>query len=76
MIWAAMLGITEEVYEQLVKINPKYYEFSVYHLNHITLTNSFVSSISTASPSAGGGGAASIGGGGGSFGGGSGGGFR
>src|SRR5699024_12680341 len=45
------------------------YTLSLHDALPISLTNSFVSSISTASPSAGVGGAASIGGGGGSFGG-------
>jgi len=76
MIWAAMLGITEEVYKQFKIVDPTYIEQSAFSYNHIVFTNVYAKEVASTSPAAGGGGAASAGGGGGSFGGGSGGGVR
>lgn len=76
MIWAAMLGITEEVYKQFKIVDPTYIEQSAFSYNHIVFTNMYAKEVASTSPAAGGGGAASVGGGGGSFGGGSGGGVR
>lgn len=76
MIWAAMLGITEEVYKQFKVVDPSYVEQTAFSYNHIVFTNLFAKEVASTSVAAGGGGAASFGGGGGSFGGGSGGGVR
>src|SRR5699024_3028410 len=76
MIWAAMLGITEEVYKQFKVVDPTYVEQTAFSYNHIVFTNIFAKEVASTAVAAGGGGAASIGGGGGSFGGGSGGGVR
>lgn len=78
MIWAAVLGITDEVYKQFQKLYPTYLDESSYSSVSISATSSFSRSISNAKSyvSSGGGGSVSGGGGGGSFGGGSGGGTR
>ena len=76
MIWAAVLGITEEVYKQFKSVDPTYVEQTAFTYNHIIFTNMFAKEVASTSAAAGGGGAASAGGGGGSFGGGSGGGVR
>src|SRR5699024_10281196 len=76
MIWAAVLGLTDEVYKQFRHLYPAYVDESAYSTVVITSAISLSRSISEAqsySSSAGGGGSSSIGGGGGSFGGGSGG---
>lgn len=79
MIWAALLGITDEVYEQFKQLYPEYEKQS--NFSDITIQTAVVysSTMNTAIHSArtgGSGGSSSIGGGGGSFGGGSGGGTR
>lgn len=87
LIWAAFLGIAEEVYDQLKIVNPniEHYDYNIG--NTIILTNTFsnsahstyVARTSGGSSSSGGGGSSFGGGGsggGGSFGGGSGGGSR
>lgn len=76
MIWAAILGITEEVYKQFKIVDPTYVERTAFSYNHIVFSNMYAKEVASTSPAAGGGGAASVGGGGGSFGGGSGGGVR
>jgi len=81
MIWAAVLGLTDEVYKQFRKLYPAYVDESTYSTVVIASTISLSRSINEAqshssSVDTGGGGSSSIGGGGGSFGGGSGGGTR
>src|SRR5699024_5308945 len=78
MIWAAMLGITEQVYKQFNALYPAYKDESIYTHSMISASHSYGRTISSASSyaSSGGGGSVSGGGGGGSFGGGSGGGTR
>lgn len=78
MIWAALLGITEVVYEQFKKIYPQYEQESSFTPAMLVSINSYSSTVNSAvnSASSGGGGSSSVGGGGGSFGGGSGGGTR
>lgn len=83
MIWAGVLGITEEVAREFEKLYPEYEVESVYRGNSIymvhVLSRDFARAVTSASNSSrrsGRGGSASIGGGGGSFGGGSGGGTR
>lgn len=79
MIWAAVLGITEEVYKQFQKLYPSYARESSFSYVSITSTTSLSRSVSSSKSivrSGGGGGSVSGGGGGGSFGGGSGGGTR
>lgn len=79
MIWAAVLGLTDEVYKQFQHLYPAYADESVYSSVVITSAISLSRSMNEAqsySSSAGGGGSSSIGGGGGSFGGGTGGGTR
>lgn len=80
MIWAGLLGLTEKVREEFIKIYPNYEQETVYTGNTIFLASSFSRNVSSArtqaTRSSGGGGSASLGGGGGSFGGGSGGGTR
>ena len=84
LVWAAFLGISKEVYEQLKIVDPQVEQHLPYSYNTILLTNSFAnsvqstqSSMNTSSSSfSGGGGSSCSGGGGGSFGGGSGGGTR
>lgn len=83
MIWAAFLGIADEVYKQFRQLYPEYERDSLYTYSVISLSTSLSSSVSSAksytdnSGSGGGGGSISGGGGGGgSFGGGSGGGTR
>lgn len=79
MIWAAVLGLTDEVYKQFQGLYPAYKQESVYGHVGISATVSLSNSLSSAqsySSSSGGGGSSSFGGGGGSFGGGSGGGTR
>ena len=86
MIWAAYMGIAEEVYEQLKIANPQFEQQMTYNPSTIIMMNHFARSIqstqtsantsSTSSSFSGGGGGSFGGGGGGSFGGGSGGGTR
>lgn len=78
MIWAAILGITEEVYKQFSSLYPAYANESIYTHSMISTSHSYGKAISSASSyvNSGGGGSTSSGGGGGSFGGGSGGGTR
>ena len=86
MIWAAYMGIAEEVYEQLKIVNPNIDYEMPYDARTIMMTNNFAHAIqstqtsantkSTTSSFGGGGGGSFGGGGGGSFGGGSGGGSR
>src|SRR5699024_6312360 len=80
MIWAAILGITEQVYKQFNAMYPAYKDESIYTHSMITASHSYGRTISDASSyinrSGGGGGSVSSGGGGSSFGGGSGGGTR
>lgn len=84
LIWAAFLGIAEEVYEQLKIAIPNLESYDYNLGNTIILTNNFsrtahnsyASRSSGGSSSSGGGGSSFGGGGGGSFGGGSGGGSR
>lgn len=80
MIWAALLGITDEVYKEFQTLYPDYARESAYSYTSISnvtsLSNSISNSRSYVSSSSGGGGSVSGGGGGGSFGGGSGGGTR
>lgn len=79
MIWAAVLGITDEVYKQFQALYPAYKDESIYSPTMITASNSYGQTISSARSyvnHGGGGGSVSGGGGGGSFGGGSGGGTR
>lgn len=80
MIWAAVLGITDEVYKQFNRLYPAYKEESIYTHTTIMASHSYGQTISNArsyvNRSGGGGGSISGGGGGGSFGGGSGGGTR
>ncbi len=86
MIWAAYMGIAEEVYDQLKIVNPNIDYEMPYNARTIIMTNSFAHAIqstqtnantsSTSSSFSGGGGGTFGGGGGGSFGGGSGGGTR
>lgn len=84
LIWASVLGISKEVYEQLKIVDPHIEEHLPYNYNTILLTSSFAqaaqstqSSANSSSSSFSGGGGSSFGGGGGSsFGGGSGGGTR
>lgn len=79
MIWAAVLGLTDEVYRQFQGLYPAYQKESAYGYVGISSTVSLSKSLSSAqsyASSSGGGGSSSGGGGGGSFGGGSGGGTR
>ena len=86
MVWAAYLGIAEEVYEQLKIVNPRIDYEMPYNAQTITMTHTFGSSIASTQSRAnsssgsggggGGGGSSGGGGGGGSSGGGSGGGTR
>ena len=80
MIWAALLGLTEKVREEFIKLYPNYEQETIYTGNSIFLAHSLSRNVSRArtqaSRSSGGGGSSSLGGGGGSFGGGSGGGTR
>lgn len=84
MVWAAYLGIAEEVYEQFKIVYPNFEEISPVDTSVVIMTNSFArSAMSTqysvnnpSNLSGGGGSSFSGGGGGGSFGGGSGGGTR
>lgn len=86
MVWAAYLGIAEEVYEQLKIANPRFEEQVTYNPHTVIMTRNFGRSVrstqssanssSTSSSFSGGGGGSFSGGGGGSSGGGSGGGTR
>lgn len=81
MVWAAFLGMAEEVYKQFEIVDPNYTNQMPYNYHIILMTNNFASqAISTQSSansaSSGFGGGSFGGGGGGSFGGGSGGGTR
>ena len=86
MVWAAYMGIAEEVYEQLKIANPQFEQQTVYNPHTVIMTRNFGRSIrstqssantsSTSSSFSGGGGGSFGGGGGGSSGGGSGGGTR
>ncbi|HZW69063.1 MAG TPA: DUF2207 domain-containing protein [Pseudogracilibacillus sp.] len=79
MIWAAVLGLTDEVYRQFQGLYPAYNQESAYGYVGISSSVSLSHSLSAAqsyTSSGGGGGSSSGGGGGGSFGGGSGGGTR
>ncbi|MDD7305473.1 MAG: DUF2207 domain-containing protein [Peptoniphilaceae bacterium] len=79
MIYAAMYGIAEEVFENLEKTYPEYTSNSIYSYRMIMWSTSYANSINTSYENfvaQGSGGATSFGGGGGSFGGGSGGGSR
>lgn len=82
MIWAAFMGIAEEVYEQLKIANPQIEYEIPYSTRTIMMTHAFSNAVQSAqvsansSSSSGGGGGSFGGGGGGSFGGGSGGGTR
>lgn len=86
MVWAAYMGIAEEVYEQLKIVNPQIDYEMPYDTRTIIMTHHFARAIastqasantsSTTSSFSGGGGGTFGGGGGGSFGGGSGGGTR
>ena len=86
MLYAALYGITEEVYEQFEMIEPRFHEESMFtpslvgrasnYSSHMSTYAKPSSSYSSSSRSSGGGGSSSSGGGGGSSGGGSGGGSR
>lgn len=80
MIWAAYMGIAEEVYEQLKIVNPQVEYEMPYSTRTIIMTGYFANTIQTtqssANASSGGGGGSFGGGGGGASGGGSGGGTR
>lgn len=86
MVWAAYMGIAEEVYEQLKIANPQFEQQTAYNPHTVIMTRNFGRSIrstqssantsSTSSSFSGGGGGSFGGGGGGSSGGGSGGGTR
>ncbi|MDD4046660.1 MAG: DUF2207 domain-containing protein, partial [Tissierellia bacterium] len=86
MVWAAYMGIAEEVYEQLKIVNPQIEYQMPYSPQTVIMTHHFARAIqstqtsantsSTSSSFGGGGGSSFGGGGGGSFGGGSGGGTR
>src|SRR5699024_10498212 len=79
MIWAALLGRTEEVTLQFEKLYPNYDKETIYTDDTVRLSHSMSSSTASTRASkdgSGSGGSASSGGGGGSFGGGSGGGTR
>ncbi len=82
MIWASMLDISEEVYEQLKIIDPQVVDSMNYDATTIIMTNSFANNIMStqssinSSSSSGGGGSSFSGGGGGASGGSSGGGTR
>lgn len=86
MVWAAYMGIAEEVYEQLKIANPQFEQQTAYDPHTVMMTRNFGRSIrstqssanssSTSSSFSGGGGGSFGGGGGGSSGGGSGGGTR
>ncbi len=86
MVWAAYMGIAQEVYEQLKIVNPNILYDMPYDARTIIMTNNFAHAVqstqtsantsSTSSSFSGGGGGSFSGGGGGSFGGGSGGGTR
>lgn len=86
MVWAAYMGIAEEVYEQLKIANPQFEQQTAYDPHTVMMSRNFGRSIrstqssanssSTSSSFSGGGGGSFGGGGGGSSGGGSGGGTR
>ena len=86
MVWAAYMGIAEEVYEQLKIVNPQIEYEMPYSPQTVIMTHHFARAIQSTQTSAntssasssfsGGGGSSFGGGGGGSFGGGSGGGTR
>ena len=81
MVWAAYMGIAEEVYQQLKIVNPQLENDMPYSSQTIIMTHYFANTIqstqrSANSSSSGGGGSSFGGGGGGSSGGGSGGGTR
>ena len=86
MVWAAYMGIAEEVYEQLKIVNPQIEYQMPYSPQTVIMTHHFARAIQSTQTSAntssasssfsGGGGSSFGGGGGGSFGGGSGGGTR
>lgn len=78
MIWAAYMGIAEEVYEQLKIVNPNIDYEMPYDARTIIMTNSFAHAVQSTQTSANTSSTSSSfgGGGGGSFGGGSGGGTR
>lgn len=86
MVWAAYMGIAEEVYQQLKIVNPQIEYQMPYSPQTVIMTHHFARAIqstqtsantsSTSSSFSGGGGSSFGGGGGGSFGGGSGGGTR
>lgn len=82
MIWAAFMGIAEEVYEQLKIANPQIEYEMPYSTRTVMMTHAFANTVQStqvsanSSSSSGGGGGSFGGGGGGSFGGGSGGGTR
>lgn len=78
MIWAAMLGLTKEVYKEFKALYPKYEQVSAYSYRSISTALVYANRINheVTSRTSGAGGSASFGGGGGSFGGGSGGGTR
>lgn len=86
MVWAAYMGIAEEVYEQLKIANPQFEYEAAYNPHTIMMTHHFARSVqstqtsantsSTSSSFSGGGGGSFSGGGGGASGGGSGGGTR
>lgn len=80
MIYAAIYGISQEVYENFTEIYPEYAELSIYDyymINNVNIFSTSVASFMSQSienfESSSGGGSSSFGGGGGSFGGGSGG---
>ena len=80
MIYAAIYGISKEVYENFTDIYPEYENLSVFDYYMISTINTYSSNISSAASNTlssfeagGGGGSSSFGGGGGGFGGGSGG---
>lgn len=67
MIWAAVLGITDEVYKQFQALYPAYKDESIYSPTMITASNSYGQTISSARSyvnHGGGGGSVSGGGGG------------
>lgn len=80
MIYAALFGISVEVFKNLKEIYPDYETRSVYTYSSLNFTNNLSTTMTSSSGadfySSGGGGSTSMGGGGGSFGGGSGGGSR
>lgn len=82
MIWAAYMGIAEEVEKEFNKLNPSYRVYGDEDTSYIRIANTFSYNMnhsaasSVPSSSDGGGGSSSSGGGGGSFGGSSGGGTR